>query len=258
MQTRTLHLADNPPISLSTPRTPTPKSECLPETVTVHAYATYILPPLSESVIPVYAKTSLPMGYTGLLEPNPKLLGRYQVCGASQLVSLSEDSTFPFRVLNPTNTPITIYRCSTMGTFTHSNCSMSVLSTDDTTPAAKPSSPTNDTVPLDLTDSSLTESEKDSLRSLIAEYRDIFALTPDELGRTGLVKHHIDTENHPPIRQRPYRVADKQRQIIEDHVTDMLHRGIIQPTVVFHPGHRQSSWLRKRTTAIASALIFVV
>ena len=66
-------------------------------------------------------------------------------------------------------------------------------------------------------------------KSLIAEYRDIFALKPEELGRTGLVKHHIDTGDNPPIRQRPYRVSESQRGIIEEHVTDMLNRGIIQP-----------------------------
>ena len=32
-------------------------------------------------------------------------------------------------------------------------------------------------------------------------------------------------------RQRPYRVADTQRGVIEEHVTDMLNRGIIQPSV---------------------------
>ena len=68
------------------------------------------------------------------------------------------------------------------------------------------------------------------LQSLLSEYRDIFALTPEELGRTGLVKHRIDTGDHPPLRQRPYRVAEHQRGIIEEHITDMLNRGIIQPS----------------------------
>lgn len=61
----------------------------------MHAYVTFILPlpplppPLSESVIPVYPKSSLPVSKTGLIEHNAKLAERYRVCGASQLVSLS-------------------------------------------------------------------------------------------------------------------------------------------------------------------------
>ena len=59
------------------------------------------------------------------------------------------------------------------------------------------------------------------LQSLLSEYRDIFALTPEELGRTGLVKHRIDTGDHPLQRQRLYRVEEHQRSIIEEHITDI-------------------------------------
>lgn len=51
-----------------------------------------------------------------------------------------------------------------------------------------------------------------------------------ELGRTGLVKHRLDTGDHPPLRQRLYHVAEHQCGIIEEHITDLLNRGIIQPT----------------------------
>lgn len=83
---------------------------------------------------------------------------------------------------------------------------------------------------LDLTSSTLDGPQLTQLTALIAEYRDIFALKPEELGRTGLVQHRINTGDHPPVRQRPYRVSDTQRGIIEEHVDDMLNRGIIQPS----------------------------
>ena len=60
------------------------------------------------------------------------------------------------------------------------------------------------------------------LQSLLSEYRDIFALTPEELRRTGLVKHRIDTGDHPLLRQRPYHVEEHQRGIIEEHITDII------------------------------------
>ena len=231
MQAHTLVLSGHPPIPLNRSSCLPPNSAAVDAPVTVHAQATFILPPLSESVIPVYSKTTLPVGSTGLIEPNSKLAERYNVCGASQLVSFSEHHTFPFRVLNPTNQPVTIYRCSTMGTFTPSAASMSVIATSDTSMLQPPVAASSQTVPLDLTGTPLTEVQQAQLRSLVAEYRDIFALSPEELGRTGLVKHRIDTGDHPPIKQRPYRVSDTQRGIIEEHVTDMLNRGIIQPSV---------------------------
>lgn len=67
------------------------------------------------------------------------------------------------------------------------------------------------------------------LKAVIVEFRDIFAFKPEELGRTGLIQHHIDPGDHPPVRQRPYRFSDKQRGIIEEHVDDVSNRGIIQP-----------------------------
>lgn len=232
MQSHTLTLSGNTPISLGPDRTLTsPTHGTSTESATVHAYATYILPPLSENIIPVYAKADIPIGSIGFIEPNSKLAERYQICGAAQLVSLADTKTFPFRVLNPTNRPITVYRCSTMGTFTRSDAFMSVITTEDNPPVPAQASSNDDQVPLDLSDSTLTDDEQSQLKSLVADYRDIFALSPAELGRTGLVKHSIDTGNNPPIRQRPYRVSDKQRGIIEEHVTDMLNRGIIQPSV---------------------------
>ena len=44
------------------------------------------------------------------------------------------------------------------------------------------------------------------------------------------MKHRIDTGDHPSLRQRLYHVAERQCGIIEEYITDMLNRGIIQPT----------------------------
>lgn len=110
MQANTLVLSGNPPIPFHHyPGTQNAAPE-MPESTTVHAKATFILAPLSESVIPVYPKIPFPVGSTGLIEPSSNLAERYHVCGASQLVSLSQDNTFPIRVLNPTNKPVTIWR----------------------------------------------------------------------------------------------------------------------------------------------------
>ena len=199
MQANSLVLSGNPPIPLHhSPGLLDTASET-PESVTVHANATFILAPLSESVIPVYPKTPLPVGSTGLIEPSSQLAERYNVCGASQSVSLSQDHTFPIRVLNPTNKPVTIYRCLTMGTYTPSGGSMSVITTPDSPPPTSPTSTSTQTVPLDLSNTTLTEAQQEQLQSLVVEYRDIFALSPEELGRTGLVRHRIETGDNQPI-----------------------------------------------------------
>lgn len=115
-----------------------------------------------------------------------------------------------------------------MGIFTPSAGSMSVIDIDEASVTPTLPSADDETVPLDLTSSTLDGPQLTQLTALIAEYRDIFALKPEELGRTGLVQHCIDTGDIPPVRHRPYRVSDTQRGIIQEHVDDMLNRGIIQ------------------------------
>ena len=79
----------------------------------------------------------------------------------------------------------------------------------------------------DLSHTTLTPEHKLYLVDLLNQYHDVFAYSPTELGRTSVVKHHIDTGNNPPVRQRPYRMPQIQREQIDKHIKDMLdHSGI--------------------------------
>ena len=94
---------------------------------------------MSESVIPVTRNILLPAGCTGLVEPDSRLVERYHICGASQLVSLSPGFAFPIRGLNPTNKPVTIYRRTNMGLFTLSASVTPAITTDDHAQTPPPS-----------------------------------------------------------------------------------------------------------------------
>ena len=117
-----------------------------------------------------------------------------------------------------------------MGTFSEAYGDSGVLPFKE--PATDQQNPgTLDSVPVDLDNSALSSVEQSRLRELLQDYRDIFAIHPDELGRTNIVQHHIETGDHPPIRSRPYRVPYAQKETIEKHIEDMLHRNVIQPSV---------------------------
>ena len=47
------------------------------------------------------------------------------------------------------------------------------------------------------------------------KYEDIFVKNKNELGKTNVVKHKIDTGNAKPIRQRPYRVIGDKKELIK-------------------------------------------
>ena len=167
-------------------------------------HGTCVIPPQSESVIPAYLDANWSPGIVGLLEASSRLIERYQLQGAAALVTLSSDHTVLFHLINPTQKPVTLYRGTTLGKFSRADDNIQVYSLEEQPEKPDVQPPPAENVPVDLTDADLTEAQKAELQNLLNEFRDIFALKPNELGHTNLVQHHIDTGDHAPIRQRAY------------------------------------------------------
>ena len=101
-----------------------------------------------------------------------------------------------------------------------------------------PSSPTDDGfrrgyshLP-DLSDSALSDGAKVKFKNLFSRYHNVFAFSDNQLGRTSLVQHTVDTGDAMPIKQRPYRTTLENKQKIGRQVNGMLQRGITQESVV--------------------------
>ena len=75
------------------------------------------------------------------------------------------------------------------------------------------------------------ESEKQSkqLAQFLDKYQKVFAKNSEDLGRTSVVQHRIDTGDHPPIKQRPRRIPIHKREIVEEEIQKMLAKGVIEP-----------------------------
>lgn len=80
---------------------------------------------------------------------------------------------------------------------------------------------------INLGDQLSTENHK-KLLDLLNEFLDIFATSNYELGRTNICIKNIDTGDHTPIHQVPYRVSFKEREIINVQIKEMLDAGIIR------------------------------
>lgn len=79
-------------------------------------------------------------------------------------------------------------------------------------------------------DPDLPVDQRTQLLTLLDHFRSSFDFKQTSLGRTSAIVHRIDTGTHAPLRQRPYRVSHAERQVIDDQVSDMLNRGVIQPS----------------------------
>ena len=83
---------------------------------------------------------------------------------------------------------------------------------------------------LDLSSAGLSSEQQVELSDVLNKFSDVFAKSDSDLGRTDIIEHAIDTQGHPPIYQRPYRIPEAQRKVVDAHVTDMANRGIIRPS----------------------------
>ncbi|KAL9967719.1 hypothetical protein ACROYT_G026008 [Oculina patagonica] len=74
----------------------------------------------------------------------------------------------------------------------------------------------------------LTEEESKAVTELLHQYKDVFSLSEQDLGRTTLIRHHIDTGNARPIKQQPRRTSPSKHAEIERQEENLLQRGIVK------------------------------
>ncbi|CAG2204818.1 unnamed protein product [Mytilus edulis] len=75
----------------------------------------------------------------------------------------------------------------------------------------------------------LSQEQKRGVENLLNEYKDLFAASDRDLGRTNLVRHTINTGNNAPVKQPPRRTPIHMREEVDRHIDDMLERGVIEP-----------------------------
>ena len=83
-------------------------------------------------------------------------------------------------------------------------------------------------IKFDLGNSDLNEEQKEILTQFLNQNRDVFATNLQELGKTNLFKHTIDTGDSKPIKCRPYRTSPAAKQEIHRQIDEMLKNDIIE------------------------------
>ena len=212
----------------------------LPRCARVAAQVTTVIPPRSESLVP--AKVIDPCGEAslGITEGQVRFTRKSQLLVAKTLVDLT-NGVVPLRLFNPTDQPQTVYR-DTIAAWCEpvegiSEASQPGGRTEDA-PAGRACrvTPSTTVLPSHLDDlyrrtaSCLEETQKNEVAALLTEFADVFAHSADDLGRTGIVKHEIRTNESKPIRQNPRRLPISQRAVAEAEIESMLKRGVIEPS----------------------------
>ena len=130
----------------------------------VRVLSTCVIPPSSETVLPVNLDAEFPAGTLGLIETSQHLMDRYQLQGAAVLATATAYHTVPYRLINPTSNPVTLYKGANLGTLTSHSSNLQVFSLDtEVSQQGKPKTDIPD-VPDDFSNSALTESQQKQLQ----------------------------------------------------------------------------------------------
>ena len=82
---------------------------------------------------------------------------------------------------------------------------------------------------VDGVDDSIPESACLALEAILMNHADVFSQDENDLGKTDIIMHHIDTGDARPVRQPLRRFAPVHVEAISEHVDSMLKQGTIEP-----------------------------
>ena len=85
--------------------------------------------------------------------------------------------------------------------------------------------------PIKLRDAEVTPEHRKAFQDLCSEFETIFSRDSADLGKTPLLKMDIPTGDNPPITQRPYTLALKHVQWVQEEIEILEKAGIIAKSV---------------------------
>ena len=181
--------------------------------------------------------------YPGVLEPKEGFEAQHQLLVA-RVVALPDNELMPVRMANLTPVPITLYQGMRIGDFcplaspgeacTGETCYKEILESTGLTQVlhiGENSSGANEAESgatfLGLNVKDLDASQLQELEALVSDFRDTFSTGRQDLGRTNVTYHQIDTGDAAPIKQAPRRLPIHRRQEVEHLINEMQEQGVI-------------------------------
>ena len=145
------------------------------------------------------------------------------ICVA-RVLTVPKNQSVPIRIVNLDPFPVTVHKNTKIAT--------AELITDEAICIAHESEPpiTESDVFLHPLPPHITESQKEQFLALMSHYSCVIADSPDDLGRTDVMQHHIDTNGASPTRQQARRVPLPCRETVKALLQEMLEKRIISPS----------------------------
>lgn len=69
-----------------------------------------------------------------------------------------------------------------------------------------------------------------ALRDLVEKYHDVFAWDSKKLTQVKNYQFHIETGNAAPVRSKPFNLSERENEVINDNVQELLSKNLIEPS----------------------------
>ena len=172
------------------------------------------------------ARIKNPINADSLLEPNPKLVEKGVL--VARVIVTPINQSVPVQIINPGAQPVKLYKGMKVG-------DLQVMDIDCKDPILDEGGCDSSLfTDLDFNIEHLKLKEKEKLGRVLNTFSNVFAKTSNDLGKTSLTEHRIETGNAAPIKQLPRRLPNALRQVVEEQVQDMLENEVIK--------HSNSPW----------------
>lgn len=137
-------------------------------------------------------------------------------------------STAFVRILNPSDTECVLSKGALVGSCEEISWLRSCRESEE---SVKPGPGVDIEMLLNDSRNNLTKEEFLKARSLLLRYGNVFSAHDNDIGRTGVVQHEIDTGESMPIRQRPRRIPVAREKEVEGMIEEMRRSGVIEPSI---------------------------
>jgi predicted aspartyl protease len=215
------------------------KESQMPSVFKITVAKTVMIPGASEMVLQAEVKGK-PNGCSKevIIDTTSPGLRKLGFMVANTVVDLSQ-RTVPIRVVNLSDEPQTIYKrtCAAMAEGVKEIKALNEPNTKNNQAKIRKVEVTSEEeLPEHLqslwerSTINLTPEQGSEVRALLLKHQSVFAKNKNDLGRTNIVQHRINTGNSAPIRQQPRRVPMAKKEEAEQEIQRMLETGVIEPS----------------------------
>ena len=168
---------------------------------------------------------------TVLVEPKYEITSGDSLLYPARSIAYIDNNTIPIKIFNANNFPVKIFAGTCVGmaeTVEETQLRCESKEKDEGESELKHISLDNWINDIDLSNCTISADEKQTLLHLLLAYQDVFVKSRNEFGQAHRFTHSIDTGEHPPVYIRPYRIPHSQLHMVDEHIEDMLAKGIIK------------------------------